>query len=83
MGIFISDLDETFWNEIKESYLTNKNTSTIMEFLKSDHKNQGLIDSLEDKWLQSYQEERFKLWEDLIYHRTKHSMVITWVNKNI
>ena len=64
MGIFISDLDETFWNEIKESYLTNKNTSTLLELLKSDHKNQGLIDILEDKWLQSYQKGRFELWED-------------------
>lgn len=52
MGIYISDLEETFWSDIREIYLKDKNTTKLIDILKSDHKNQGMIESIEDKWLQ-------------------------------
>ena len=37
----------------------------------------SLIESLEGLWKRAYKEGRFELLDQILYHRTKHSIVLT------
>jgi hypothetical protein len=76
-GLHITEMEEEFWDEVRKSYNSNKNLSTIVEILQSKFKTNELINSLEEPWLSSFKEDRFALYDGLIYHRTKHTSVVT------
>ncbi|MBW0466106.1 hypothetical protein O181_005821 [Austropuccinia psidii MF-1] len=45
--------------------------------LDRDCKDTSLVNSLDEVWKNSYSEGRFHLFDRIIYHRTKHSCVMT------
>ena len=83
MGISITDLSEEFFNEIKQSYKKDKNCTLLTQILKKDVKDNDLINSLDELWKKSYQEGRFHLFDDIIYHRSKHTCVMTITDRTI
>ena len=74
-------MEEEFWDEVRNSYQKDKNLSTIINLLQSKFKEEQLINSLEEPWLSSFKENRFALYDGLLYHRTKHTSVVTICNK--
>jgi hypothetical protein len=55
----------------------NKNLLTVRGILQRTFPCEDLINSLEDPWLSSFKENRFSLFDGLIYHRTKNTSVVT------
>ncbi|KAA1079658.1 hypothetical protein PGT21_020011 [Puccinia graminis f. sp. tritici] len=50
MGINVTDLNEEFFNDIRDSYKQDKNCWIILQLLGKDFKDKDLSNSLEDEW---------------------------------
>ncbi|MBW0568892.1 hypothetical protein O181_108607 [Austropuccinia psidii MF-1] len=74
--ISVTDLNTTFFEEVRNSYTQNKNCSILNQLLNKDCKDNSLIHSLDELWKKSYDEGRFHLLDCIIYHRTKHTCVM-------
>ena len=79
MGISITSLKDEFFEHISKSYENNKNTTILLEALKTDFKDIGLLNSLEPEWKKKFDEGRFTLLDNLLYHRKNNacSLVLT------
>ncbi|MBW0507696.1 hypothetical protein O181_047411 [Austropuccinia psidii MF-1] len=76
-GINIPDIGTKFFGEVRESYKQDKNCHILASLLDKDCKDTSLVNSLDEIWKNSYSEGRFHLFDGIIYHRTKHSCVMT------
>ncbi|MBW0581358.1 hypothetical protein O181_121073 [Austropuccinia psidii MF-1] len=75
--INITDIGTEFFEEVRESYKQDKNCHILTSLLDKDGKDISLVNALDEIWKNSYSEERFHLFDGIIYHRTKHSCVMT------
>ncbi|MBW0583172.1 hypothetical protein O181_122887, partial [Austropuccinia psidii MF-1] len=82
-GISVTDLKTTFFEEIRNSYTQDKNCSILWQLLNKDCKDNSLIHALDEGWKKSDDEGRFHLLDGIIYHRTKHTCVITVVDRSL
>ncbi|MBW0521385.1 hypothetical protein O181_061100 [Austropuccinia psidii MF-1] len=82
-GISITDLNTTFFEEVRNSYTQDKNCSILFQLLTKECKDSSLIHALEDIWKKSYNEGRFHLLDGIIYHRTKHTCLMTVVERSL
>ncbi|MBW0508797.1 hypothetical protein O181_048512 [Austropuccinia psidii MF-1] len=76
-GINITDIRTEFFGVVRESYKQDKNCHILTSLLDKNCKDQSLVNSLDEVWKGSYSEGRFHLFDGIIYHRTKHSCVMT------
>ncbi|MBW0505735.1 hypothetical protein O181_045450 [Austropuccinia psidii MF-1] len=60
-----------------ESCNQEKNFHILTSLLDKDCKETSLVNALDDFWKNSYSEGRFHLFNGIIYHRTRHSCVMT------
>ncbi|MBW0532414.1 hypothetical protein O181_072129 [Austropuccinia psidii MF-1] len=81
-GISVTDLNTTFFEEVRSSYTKDKNLSILCQTLTKDCKGKSLIHALDEIWRKSYYEGRFHLLDGIIYHRTKHKCVMTVVDRS-
>ncbi|MBW0568696.1 hypothetical protein O181_108411 [Austropuccinia psidii MF-1] len=82
-GISVTDLNTTFFEEVRNSYPQDKNCSIICQLLTRYCKDNSLIHALDEIRRNSYDEERFHLLDAIIYHRTKHTCVMTVVDRSL
>ncbi|MBW0543612.1 hypothetical protein O181_083327 [Austropuccinia psidii MF-1] len=82
-GISVADLNTTFFEEVRNSYTQDKSCSILFQLLTKDCKDNSLIHALDEIWRKSYDERRFHLLDGIIYHRTKHTCVMTVVEKSL
>ncbi|MBW0525431.1 hypothetical protein O181_065146 [Austropuccinia psidii MF-1] len=82
-GISVTDLNTTFFEEVRNSYTQDTNCSMLFQLLIKGCKDNSLIHALEDVWRKSYDERRFHLLEGIIYHRTKQKCVMTVVERSL
>ncbi|MBW0579355.1 hypothetical protein O181_119070 [Austropuccinia psidii MF-1] len=82
-GISVTDLNTTFFEEVRNSYTQDKNCSFLCQLLKKDSKDNSLIHALDEVWKKSYNEGRFHLLDGIIYHRNKHTCVMTVVDRSL
>ncbi|MBW0577037.1 hypothetical protein O181_116752 [Austropuccinia psidii MF-1] len=82
-GISVTDFNTTFFEEVRNSYTQDKNCSILFQFLNKDCKYNSLIHALDEVWKKSYDEGRFHLLDGLIYHRPKHTCVMTVVDRSL
>ncbi|MBW0563023.1 hypothetical protein O181_102738 [Austropuccinia psidii MF-1] len=80
-GIKITDIGTEFFEEVRESYKQDKNCHILTSLLDKDCKDASLVNALDEVWKNSYSEGRFHLFDGIIYHRTKHSCVMTLCRK--
>ncbi|MBW0583410.1 hypothetical protein O181_123125 [Austropuccinia psidii MF-1] len=80
-GISVTDLNTTFFEEVRHSCTQDKNCSILYQLLNKDCKDNSLIHALDEVWKKSYDEGRFHLLDGIIYHRTKHTFVMTVVDR--
>ncbi|MBW0536986.1 hypothetical protein O181_076701 [Austropuccinia psidii MF-1] len=78
--IRVKDLNTTFFEEVRNSYTQDKNCSIFCQLLHKNCKDNSLIHALDEVWKKSYDEGRFHLLDGTIYHRTKHTCVMTVVD---
>ncbi|MBW0526030.1 hypothetical protein O181_065745 [Austropuccinia psidii MF-1] len=82
-GINVTDLNTTFFEEVRNSYTQDKNCSILCQLLTKGCKDNSLIHALDEKWKKSYNEGRFHLLDGIIYHRTKHTCVMRVVDRSL
>ncbi|MBW0572695.1 hypothetical protein O181_112410 [Austropuccinia psidii MF-1] len=82
-GISVTDLNTTFFEEVRISYTQEKNCIILCQLLNKDCKDNSLIHALDEVWKKSYDEGRFHLLDGIIYHRTKHTCVMTVVDRSL
>ncbi|MBW0583727.1 hypothetical protein O181_123442 [Austropuccinia psidii MF-1] len=82
-GISVTDLNTTLFEEVRHSYTQDKNCSILCQLLKKDCKDNSLIHSFDEVWKKSYDKGRFHLLDGRIYHRTKHTCVMTVVYRSL
>ncbi|MBW0576408.1 hypothetical protein O181_116123, partial [Austropuccinia psidii MF-1] len=82
-GISVTDLNTTVFKEVRHSYTQDKNCSILCQLLKKYYKDSCLIHALDEVWKNSYYEGRFHLLDGIIYHRTKHTCVMTVVDRSL
>ncbi|MBW0522823.1 hypothetical protein O181_062538 [Austropuccinia psidii MF-1] len=76
-GINITYIGIEFFEDVRESYKKDKNCHILTSFLDKDFKDTAMVNSLDEVWRNSYSEGRYHLFDGIIYHRTKHSCVMT------
>ncbi|MBW0564076.1 hypothetical protein O181_103791 [Austropuccinia psidii MF-1] len=82
-GISVTDLNTTFFEELRNSYNQDKNCSILCQLLTKDCKDNSLIHALDEIWEKSYDEGRFRSLDDIIYHRAKHTCVMTVLDRSL
>ncbi|MBW0526506.1 hypothetical protein O181_066221 [Austropuccinia psidii MF-1] len=82
-GISVTDLNTTFFEEVRNSYTQDKNCRILCQLLNKYYKDNSLIHALDEVWKKSYYEGRFHLLDGIIYHRTKHTCVMTVVDRSL
>ncbi|MBW0572740.1 hypothetical protein O181_112455 [Austropuccinia psidii MF-1] len=82
-GISVTDLNTTFFEEVRHSYTKDKNCSILCQLLNKDCKDNSLIHSLDEVWKTSYDEGIFNLLHGIIDHRTKHTCLMTVENRSL
>ncbi|MBW0484829.1 hypothetical protein O181_024544 [Austropuccinia psidii MF-1] len=82
-GISVTDLNTTFFKEVRNSYTQDKNLSLLCQLLTKDCKDHSLIHALDEVWNKSYVEERFYLLDGIIYHRTKKTCLMRFVDRSL
>ncbi|MBW0556493.1 hypothetical protein O181_096208 [Austropuccinia psidii MF-1] len=76
-GINITDIGTEFFEEFIESYKQDNNWHILTSLLDKDCKDTYLVNALDELWKNSYSEGRYHFFDGIIYHRTKHSCVMT------
>ncbi|MBW0469781.1 hypothetical protein O181_009496 [Austropuccinia psidii MF-1] len=82
-GISVTDLDTTFFEEVRNSYTEDKECSILLQLLTKDCQDNSLIHDLDEEWKKQYDEAIFHLLDAIIYHRTKHTCVMTVVERSL
>ncbi|MBW0565802.1 hypothetical protein O181_105517 [Austropuccinia psidii MF-1] len=81
--ISVTDLNNTFFEEEINSYTHDKNCSILCQLLTKDCKDNSLIHALNEIWRKSYYEGIFHLMDCIIYHRAKHTCLMTVVDRSL
>ncbi|MBW0503916.1 hypothetical protein O181_043631 [Austropuccinia psidii MF-1] len=81
--ITFTNLNITFFEEVRNSYTQDKNCSILCQLLNKDSKDNSLIHYLDEIWKKSYYEEIFHLLDVIIYHRSRHTCVMTVVDRSL
>ncbi|MBW0569239.1 hypothetical protein O181_108954 [Austropuccinia psidii MF-1] len=82
-GISATDLNTTFFEEVRKSYSQDNNCSILFQLLNKGCKDNSLIHALDEVQKKSYDEGRFHLLDGIIYHRPKHKCVMTVVDRSL
>ncbi|MBW0559808.1 hypothetical protein O181_099523, partial [Austropuccinia psidii MF-1] len=79
-GISVTELNTTSFEEVRNSYTQDKNCSILCQLLTRDFKGNSLIHALDNILRKAYDEGIFHFLDGIIYHRTKHTCVMTVVD---
>ncbi|MBW0513618.1 hypothetical protein O181_053333 [Austropuccinia psidii MF-1] len=82
-GISVTDLNTTFFEEVRSSYTQNRNCSILCQLPTKECKDNLLIHSLDEIWKKSYDEGIFHLLDGIAYQRNKHKCVNIVVNRSL
>ncbi|MBW0512335.1 hypothetical protein O181_052050 [Austropuccinia psidii MF-1] len=82
-AISVTDLNTTFFEEVRNSYAQDRNRSILCQLLTKDCKDNSLIHALDEIWRKSYDEGRIHLLDSIIYHRPEHTCVMTVVDRSL
>ncbi|MBW0511326.1 hypothetical protein O181_051041 [Austropuccinia psidii MF-1] len=76
-GFNITDIGTELFEEVRQSYKQDNNCHILTSLLDKDCKDTAFANSLDEVWKPSYSEGRFHFFDRIIYHRTKHSCLMT------
>ncbi|MBW0557369.1 hypothetical protein O181_097084 [Austropuccinia psidii MF-1] len=81
--ISVTDMNTTFFEAVRNSYTQDMNCIILCQIFKKYCKDNSLIHALDEVWEKSYDEGRFHLLDGIIYHQTKHTCVMTVVDRSL
>ncbi|MBW0462805.1 hypothetical protein O181_002520 [Austropuccinia psidii MF-1] len=76
-GICVTDIGTELLNKAKESYMMKNSCHILCELSIKHFKDSFLFAKIDEIWKKAYDEGIFHLLDGLLYHRTKHSGVMT------
>ncbi|MBW0465211.1 hypothetical protein O181_004926 [Austropuccinia psidii MF-1] len=82
-GICITDIGTEFFNKVKEAYKMDKNYHILCQLLMKDCKDPSLSSNVDEIWKKAYDEGIFHLLDGILYHRSKHTCVMTLKDRNL
>ncbi|MBW0479081.1 hypothetical protein O181_018796 [Austropuccinia psidii MF-1] len=82
-GICVTDIDKVFINQVKENYNLDKNLHILCQPLMKYCKDPSFSSKLHVVWKKSYYEGGFYLLDGILYHRTKHTCVMTLKDRTL
>ncbi|MBW0509428.1 hypothetical protein O181_049143 [Austropuccinia psidii MF-1] len=82
-GISITDMNTNFFEEVRKRYTKDRNCSILCQLLTKDCKDNSLIHALDEIWEKSDDEEILHLLDGIIYNRTRHTCVMTVVDRSL
>ncbi|MBW0507159.1 hypothetical protein O181_046874 [Austropuccinia psidii MF-1] len=77
LGISYLELHNEFFIAVMKTYAKQKKCSILFQPLQLKYKSPELESKLEEPWLRDYKENKFFHIDNLIYHREKHTSVLT------
>ncbi|MBW0534481.1 hypothetical protein O181_074196 [Austropuccinia psidii MF-1] len=78
-----TDIGTSFFEEVRESYNQDKSCHILTSLLDKYCKDTSLVNALGEVWRNSYSEGRSHLFDGIIYHRTKHSRLMTLCSRSL
>ncbi|MBW0480726.1 hypothetical protein O181_020441 [Austropuccinia psidii MF-1] len=75
-GTNMTDIGTEYFEEVRKSHNLDKNWHMLTSLLHKDCRDTDLLSSLDEELKMSYSEGRFHLFDNIIYHRLKHSCVL-------
>ncbi|MBW0545490.1 hypothetical protein O181_085205 [Austropuccinia psidii MF-1] len=82
-GICVTDIGTEFFNQVKESYKMDKSGNILCQLLMKDCKDPSLSSKPDEIWKKAYDVGRFHLLDVILYHRTKHTFVMTLKHRTL
>ncbi|MBW0466004.1 hypothetical protein O181_005719 [Austropuccinia psidii MF-1] len=76
-GICVADISTEFFKKFEESYKMEKKFHILFQLLIKDFKYPFLSTKLYEIWKKGYDEGRLHLCDKILYHRTKHTCLMT------
>ncbi|MBW0502914.1 hypothetical protein O181_042629 [Austropuccinia psidii MF-1] len=80
-GICVTDIGTEIFNQFKGSYKMDKICPFLFQLVMKDCKYLSLSSKLDEIWKKAYDEGRFHLLDGILYHRTKHTCVMTLTDR--
>ncbi|MBW0498458.1 hypothetical protein O181_038173 [Austropuccinia psidii MF-1] len=82
-GISFTGLNTTYFKELRKDYTHDNSCSILFQLINTYSKDNSLIHALDEIWEKSYEEVKFHLLDDIIYHRNKHTCVMEIVDRSL
>ncbi|MBW0593462.1 hypothetical protein O181_133177 [Austropuccinia psidii MF-1] len=81
LGISSSELHNEFFSAVLKSYAKHKQCGILLKLLQQKYRSPE-ESQLEEPWLRAYKENKFFLVDGLLYHREKHTIALTVVDRD-
>ncbi|MBW0472774.1 hypothetical protein O181_012489 [Austropuccinia psidii MF-1] len=82
-GISITELNTTFFEEVRNSYSQDKNCSIFFQLITKDCRDNSFLHALDEIWRKSCDEGRSHLLDGIISHRIKHACVMKVLDRSL
>ncbi|MBW0474321.1 hypothetical protein O181_014036 [Austropuccinia psidii MF-1] len=82
LGISSSEIHKEFFNSVMKMYAKQKECSIFLQLLQQEYRSLVLESQLEEPWLRDYKDNKFFLIDGLLYHREKHTSVLTVIDRD-
>ncbi|MBW0515037.1 hypothetical protein O181_054752 [Austropuccinia psidii MF-1] len=82
-GICVTDIGTEFFNQSKERYKMDKRCHILCQTIMKDCKDPSLLSKLEEAGKKAYDEGRFHHLDEILYHRTKHTCVMSLTDRTL
>ncbi|MBW0498159.1 hypothetical protein O181_037874 [Austropuccinia psidii MF-1] len=82
-GICVTYIGTEFFNKVTGSYKMDKNYHILFQLLMQDNKDPSLSSKLDEIQQKAHDEGGFHLLDDILYHRNKHTCVMTLTDRTL
>ncbi|MBW0541120.1 hypothetical protein O181_080835 [Austropuccinia psidii MF-1] len=82
-GLCGTDIGTELFHKAAESYYIEENCHTSFQLLMKYCKDPSLSSKLDEIWKKAYDEGRFLILGVILYHRTKHTCVMTMTDRTL
>ncbi|MBW0491452.1 hypothetical protein O181_031167 [Austropuccinia psidii MF-1] len=77
-----SELHNEFFSSVTKSYGKHKQCIIMLQLLQQKYRSPEMESQLEEPWLRDYKDNKCFLIDGLIYHRQKHTIVLTVIYRD-
>ncbi|MBW0487814.1 hypothetical protein O181_027529 [Austropuccinia psidii MF-1] len=83
LGISCPQLHNKFFSAVMKTYAKHKQSGILLQLLQQRYRSPEMESQLEEPWLRDYKDNKFFLIDGLLYHKEKHTSVLTVVARGM